>query len=309
MAMRPAENSKSTEARPSGSVVAGRNSGGCGEHELVEALRVGGRADAWGEGLDDRHDRVGEGAVPVAVEHLRQLAHDRPRRDHVHVDEVGLGAAHEVLVGQVAAAGHREAVVGDEQLVVHPEVDAAELVRRRDDAAEGRPAARGQRVEQAHLDVGNRGEAAKQLVLAAGVEVVDEQADAHAAPRRVAQLAQELQADAVVGQLVVLGVERALGAPRQCQPGIEGEVAGRQEAKARFAGPGLLQAGGCEQAEVGAGGVAHRRARGPLRQRRQTGAAGEHCTQQEHERQQEAGVAVSAHAMSPPVRRGGVRGV
>ena len=171
-----------------------------------------------------------------------------------------------------------------------------------DDAAEQRAAARGQRVEQPHLDVGDRGEAAEQLVLAAGVEVVDEQADAHAAPGGIAQLAQELQADAVVGQVVVLDVERALGPSRQRQPGVEGEVAGRQQPKARFAGAGLLQAGGGQLAERGAGGVGHRRARGPLGQRRQAGAAGERCAQQEHDEWQEAGKAGSAHAMSPPVR-------
>ena len=129
---------------------------------------------------------------------------------------------------------------------------------------------------------------AEQLVLAAGVEVVDQQAHAHAALGGIAQRAQELQADAVVGQVVVLDVERALGPLRQRQPGIEGEVAGRQQPEARFAGAGLLQAGGGELAEAGADGVGHRRARGPLGQRRQAGAAGERCAQKEHDRRQEA---------------------
>jgi nucleotide-binding universal stress UspA family protein len=64
-------------------------------------------------------------------------------------------------------------------------------------------------------DVGHRREAAEQLVLAARVEIVDQQADANAAPGRVAQLAQELQPDAVVLGVVVLDVERERSTPRQ----------------------------------------------------------------------------------------------
>ena len=73
-------------------------------------------------------------AVPVRVEDAPTARHDRPARQHVHVDEVRGRAAHEVFVGDVAPAGDGQRAVGDEQLVVHAAVDALELVQRQQHA-------------------------------------------------------------------------------------------------------------------------------------------------------------------------------
>ncbi len=142
------------------------------------------------------------------------------------------------------------------------------------EAAGERAAARRQRIEQAHLDVRQGREGAEQLVLAGGVEIVDEQAHANAASGGIGERAQEAQADAVLLQLVVLDVERALGATRQRQARIEGEVAGRQEAKARFARAGAGEARRRELAEGRVAGVGQGRARRSRRWRRQARAAG-----------------------------------
>ena len=142
-------------------------------------------------------------------------------------------------------------------------------------------ASRRQRIEQAHLDVRNCGEAAEQLILDARVKIVDQQADANAALGRVAQLAQELQADAVVMEVVVLNVERERGTPRQRESPVQGEVAGRQQTEARFAGARLVQAGVCEHTQRGLVGVGEGR-RGDLRlSRRQARAAGKRRRERE----------------------------
>src|SRR5213596_217265 len=77
-----------------------------------------------------------------------------------------------------------------------------------------------------------RGEAGEQLVLARGVEVVDEHAHAHAARGRVAQLAQQQQADLVGSDQVVLQVQRLLCAADQRDARVQRMVAIHQRAKA-----------------------------------------------------------------------------
>jgi hypothetical protein len=121
---------------------------------------------------------------------------------------------------------------------VHAEVDAAELVREASDAA-GRPS---RRATAAGLNsrtstFGIVAKTADRARPSLPVVVVRRRARRTRTTRPAAsrRLAHELQADAVGGELVVLDVERALGAARQGEPGVEGEVAGRQQAKARFA--------------------------------------------------------------------------
>src|ERR1019366_4745912 len=100
-------------------------------------------------------------------------------------------------------------------------------------------------------------------VLAFGVPVVDEQPNAHAAPGGSGQFAHELQADAVVLQLVILDVERALGAADQGDPGIEREVAGRQQPKARPARPGSVSLVSVSAVLASRGGIGGRLAQSP----------------------------------------------
>ncbi len=201
-------------------------------HQLVET-----RSCAGGIAVRryDAGDRIAVLAVPVGIEGVGQVRNDRARSQHVEVDEVGRGAGHEVLVADVAPAAHRQRVVGDEQLVVHAVVDAAELVQRRQHTLRRRAGARGQWIEQPHLDIGVGREVGEHDVVAGGVEIVDQQAHAHAARRRVAQLAQEAVADRIAVHLVVLRIDRSHGAARQRQARVERIVAGGQDAKARQA--------------------------------------------------------------------------
>ena len=103
-----------------------------------------------------RSDRLR--AVPVGVEDVGELRHHRADDEGVHVDEVVGHAAHEVFVGDVAPAGDDHRAVGDEQLVVHAVVDAPEVAERRRVLARQAVAAAAERIEEAHLDVRERGE-------------------------------------------------------------------------------------------------------------------------------------------------------
>jgi hypothetical protein len=140
-------------------------------------------------------------------------------------------------------------------------VDAAELMQRGQKAPAGGAGARRQRVEQAQLHVWLRCELAQQRVLAGGVEVVQQQAHAHAPGSGIAQLAQKAQTDVVAVQLVVLRVDRAHRTAGQSDAGVERIVAGGQHAKAReFALRDRCRRGDdLRQRRVGHVGVSRRR--------------------------------------------------
>ena len=146
---------------------------------LRGARRRGRRSDAIG---------IGVLAVPEGVERGRQLGHDGTRADHVEVDEIAVLVEREVLIADVASAGDGEAVVGDEQLVMHAMVDARNVRDRGEDAApDGRPAA-GEGIEHPHLDVRVLPEVHEVPVLARGIQIVHQHAHAHAAIRGVADV-------------------------------------------------------------------------------------------------------------------------
>ena len=187
-------------------------------------------------GGHDRAQRIDARAVPVFVEQHRQPRQNGADDEGVQIDEVGTGAGHEVFVGDVAPAGHRHHAVGDEQLVVHTPVHAVEVV---DVVGKARqqvlpPGRKG--VEQPDLDIGVGVQRQQQRVFASGVQVVEDQAHAHAAQRGVAQRAQQVAAGLVVVDLVVLDVERAFGAARQFQPRLQRVLAGRHQAEAALLG-------------------------------------------------------------------------
>ena len=198
------------------------------------------------------------------------------RREHVHVDEVGGLAAAEVFVGDVAATADREHVVGDDQLVVHAAVDARELVQREQHARADAAVAHRQRVEHAQLDVRSGGQAGQQRVFAGGVQIVHQHAHAHAAGGGVAQLTQELPARRVVGDLVVLCVDRLFRGTGQGDAGLECLVAGGQQAHARQVAAAFGRGRGGHRGEAGVGHVGAGLRHGALHAARQAGAAGEH---------------------------------
>ena len=183
----------------------------------LTAQRLIGLAAA-GDGVN-RVNRIG---VPVAVEQLLRWPDDEADGEGVNIDEVLAGAAQKILVGHVAPANHSHGAVGNEQLVVHAVVNPFPVAHRRQEArgrAQFSQTAKG--VEQAylHILVGRKRE--EQIVLAAGVEIVDQQPHAHAAIRGVAQRTQQPAPGFVVFEVVVLHVQRHLGAPRQLDAGVE----------------------------------------------------------------------------------------
>ena len=82
-------------------------------------------------------------------------------------------------------------------------------------------AAAAERIEEAHLDVRERGEPDEKLIAARRIEVVDQQPHAHAAQRGVAQVAQQQAPGLVVVDVVVLKVQRVLRPARELDPRVE----------------------------------------------------------------------------------------
>ena len=89
------------------------------------------------------------------------------------------------------------------------------------------------------LDVWLRRQPEQQAVHAGGVQIVEQQAHAHAALRGAAQVAQAAQdqvADTVVGNRVALKIERVTRVGDQGQPRVERKGGLRQRVHARLAG-------------------------------------------------------------------------
>ena len=164
---------------------------------------------------------IGLRAVPVNVEDAGELANDGTHHEYVHVDEIARRAAREVFVGDIAPAHDSEHAIGDEQLVVHPVIEPPEIGDRRSVFADDALSRAAKWVEQAHLDVRERRQAAKHRVPAHGVEIVHQQTHSHAAQRGIAQVAHEQPASAIVLDQVVLDVEGVARPAGQLDPGIE----------------------------------------------------------------------------------------
>ena len=92
-------------------------------------------------------------------------------------------------------------------------------------------------VEQPHLDARVSGQMAQRRVQAQGVEIVHQQAHAHAARGRVAQLTQDEAADRVVANLVDVQIYRALRMADELHPGVQRMLGLGQAPEARLARP------------------------------------------------------------------------
>ena len=91
-----------------------------------------------------------EGPFQNLVEHPRQIADDRPNREHIQIAIVGDGVHAVINVADIASADDRRRIVGNHQLVVHAAVDPAEV----SNEVESGPAPVGEWVEQTDLDIG-----------------------------------------------------------------------------------------------------------------------------------------------------------
>ena len=209
----------------------------CDRHHLFavvdEMVEVFSRLVRVRQFAEDDVDRIGLATVPVCVEDGGKLRHDGTDDQDVHVDEVARRASRKVFVGDVPAAHDGNRTVRDEELVVHPVVEPPEFPKRRRVSTRHALARTAKRIEEAHLDVGKGRQPAKHRVSAHGVQIVDQQPHAHAAQRRVAQVAHQEATGAIVLDQVVLDVERVAGPADKLDPGIERVETIRQKPKPR----------------------------------------------------------------------------
>lgn len=238
-------------------------------------------------------NRVVGRRIPEAVEIGACLRHYRTGHQQVQVDEVDAVLGAEVFVAEVAATDQRDAVVRDPALVVHAMVEPAEAGAEFPGPAEPAAATR-HRVVQPHLDacVGiERGEGG---VLAAGIEVVHEDAHAHAAIGRLQRPQGDQPASEVVVPDVGLDIEAARGRLRAvCAQRVRLRSAGNQ-AEAGLIGMERLR----RLDAIGDRAMRRRRQRGLVGQRR--------ALRQPRARRQDQGSKYrrdKAHAMAPTVVR------
>src|SRR5262249_39654676 len=118
---------------------------------------------------------------------------------------------------------HRDGVVDDERFVVHAMVDAREV---------GDDVERGERIEEADVDVGIGIERGEIDTRAGTVEVVDEKANTHAAVGGVKQRAQQIAAGGIVRPEKVLRVDGPLSEMRKGIARLESSAARRDEVEA-----------------------------------------------------------------------------
>ena len=203
--------------------------------------------------IDDGRDRHSRGAVPVSVENPRQIADDRPGREHIQIAIVGDGVHAVIDVADIAAADDRRRIVGNHQLVVHAAVDPAEV----ENEVESGPAPVGERVEQTDLDIGVGIEGGDDRIAGLVVGIVDKQAHPDPAIGRLHHAVDDDPASRIAVPDVVLHVEAALGQVGQRQTDNEGLASVAQEAEAGEARM-LVGRWAEELAELGRRGVIER---------------------------------------------------
>ncbi len=176
-----------------------------------------------------RRQRIGRGAGPVAVEVGRYVGHDGADGQHVQVGEQHAFRGAEILVADIAAAGDRRLVVGGEGFIVHAPVGPAKT----GDIAERLQRPERERIEQPHFDAGIGVEPGEDVVHAGDAVIVQQQPHAHAPLRRLPQRVEQQRAGDVVVPDVVLHVERAFGRARQQHARGEGllRVGQRQDTR------------------------------------------------------------------------------
>ena len=122
-------------------------------------------------------NRGGPWAVPEIVEELRGFAYDGTSGEEVDVAKIGLAAHRKIMVADIAATDNGDGIVDDERLVVHAVIDAGEI----DEIVGKARRAECEGIEQSHLDVAMGVEDRQIEVLSFEIDVVEEQAHAHAA--------------------------------------------------------------------------------------------------------------------------------
>ena len=173
--------------------------------------------------------------------------------------------------------------VHGERLVVHAPVQPLEL---REEGESPRAALR-ERVVQANLDVRVGVERGENGIESPRVQVVEQQAHAHAALRRAPQRLEEQQAGLVAVPDVVLRVDRPLRLGGEQHAGSEREPGLGQRVHAGLARMGG-DAGSHGEADPGSGRVGDGPRLRPALPRRKAGATGSHGGERGDEQRQEA---------------------
>ena len=188
-----------------------------------------------GRPIEEVVNRLAQGAVPVLVEAMAELLGHRPYAEHVDIGEVQVRLGIEVFVAQIASADDGHCAVCQPQFVVHASMLLRQIEQPPHVARGASAAAQIERVEQANLNVGVRGEGGDDFIQAVAGGVVQQDADAYAAICGLQQLIdQRPRAEAVVND-VVLEVQAGLGIADQFGPRHEGFSAVGQQAKTRAA--------------------------------------------------------------------------
>ena len=195
---------------------------------IAQATKDGGEIGSAIGALDDGRNRHGRAAVPVSVEHPREIVDDRSNREHIQIAIVGDGVHAVIDIADIAATDDRRRIVGHHQFVVHATVDPAEVVNE----VETGPPTVGERVEQANLDIGVGIQRGDNRIVGSVVRIVDEQPHRDPTIRRLHHAVEDDPAGRIAVPDVILHVEAALGQVAQRQTDDEGFASVVQEAEA-----------------------------------------------------------------------------
>jgi len=198
----------------------------------------------------ERANRQRRGAVPERIEDALRLPDHVAHQQQVEIVEVGGLGGVEVFVADVAAADDCQAAVGDPRLVVHAAV-GAEGSQHQLERARDRALAHAAGIEQPELDVAMGVERQEDAVAAARVDVVDQDAHAHATVGGSDDLVRQQAAGQVASPDIVHQVEAAPRSARRERAHGEGVEVVRHHGEA-VAGTASCHEGADRAVEQGA---------------------------------------------------------
>ena len=187
-----------------------------------------------------RLHRNRELALPELFEAHGQLLHRGPGSEYVVIGELPLGVDLEILVADVAAADEGDRTVGNEQLVVHAEIEPRVAEEVLETTHEAVVAAVSPGIEDADLDVRRPGEAKELLIAVDRLDIVDEDAHAYAAGGSPAERLGDELPRLITVEDVVLQIERAVGGTDELEPQQQAVDADRVQPESGLSAMGAL---------------------------------------------------------------------
>ena len=177
---------------------------------LVQDLALFPQGDGGRLAGEQRLRRDGQGAAPEFVESRRKLPGDRTASEDIVVGELRLGVDLEVLVADIAPADQRDRIVHDQQLVVHPVVEARGIEGEFESPQRRQMAAVDEGIEDPDLDGTMRFQRRDLFVAGLRFAVVDQDPHTHSAIGGLQHSVGEQPAGLVTAKDEVLQVEGAL---------------------------------------------------------------------------------------------------